>query len=71
MWFMEGLSLTVQPHWAAKRSAFALKASPFWASVEDSILQNMQRILLESPYFSLNPKRLFLFEANTPEHWGR
>lgn len=37
------------------------------ASVEDSILQNMQRILLESPYFSLNPKRLFLFEANTPE----
>lgn len=25
------------------------------ASVEDSILQNMQRILLESPYFSLNP----------------
>lgn len=34
---------------------------------ENSELQNMQNILLSSSFFSLNPRRLFLFEANTPE----
>lgn len=34
---------------------------------DEEILQNMQDILLNSRYFSPNAKRLFLFEANTPE----
>lgn len=37
------------------------------SSFEESILQQMQHILLESNYFSPNIRRLFLFEANTPE----
>ncbi|MDE6516737.1 MAG: hypothetical protein K2L18_02660, partial [Acetatifactor sp.] len=40
------------------------------ASEEDreaSGLQDMQNILLNSSYFSPNPRRLFLFEANAPE----
>ncbi len=33
----------------------------------DIVLQSMQRILLNSAYFSPNIRRLFLIEANTPE----
>lgn len=35
--------------------------------LDDDTLQNMQEILLDSPYFTPNVRRLFLFEANTPE----
>jgi len=34
---------------------------------DETILQNMQDIFQNSRYFSPNTKRLFLFEANTPE----
>ncbi len=34
---------------------------------EDIVLQNMQNVLMQSPYFSLNMRQLFLFEANTQE----
>lgn len=34
---------------------------------DDSVLQDMQTCLMESPYFSLNTRQLFLFEANSEE----
>jgi len=37
------------------------------AVTDDQILQNMQETLMGSPYFAPNVRRLFLFEANTPE----
>ena len=37
------------------------------AVTDDQILQNMQETLMGSPYFTPNVRRLFLFEANTPE----
>lgn len=37
------------------------------AVTDDKILQSMQEIFLDSPYFTPNVRRLFLFEANAPE----
>ena len=37
------------------------------AVTDDKILQSMQEIFLDSPYFTSNVRRLFLFEANAPE----
>ena len=34
---------------------------------EEEVLQNMQKILSESPYFSQNMRQLFLFETNSQE----
>lgn len=34
---------------------------------EEAVLQDMQAVLAESPYFSLNARQLFLFEANSQE----
>lgn len=34
---------------------------------EETVLQDMQAVLSESPYFSLNMRQLFLFEANSQE----
>ncbi len=35
---------------------------------DEAIHENMQKIFLNSPYFSANTQRLFLFQANTPEN---
>lgn len=46
---------------------FPKKTGNVLSDKEEDLLQKMQAILLQSSYFSLNLRRLFLFEANTPE----
>lgn len=47
--------------WFGKSSAYLA------GTADDILLQQMQEIFLHSLYFSSNTRRLFLFEANSPE----
>ena len=56
-------------HYSGKRFPISQIAYIWYGKriTDDSVLQDMQACLMESPYFSLNTRQLFLFEANSEE----
>lgn len=58
-----------QEHYSGKIFSVSQIAQIWYGrpGTEEGILQNMQEILLHSPYFSPDARRMFLFGANTPE----
>ncbi len=64
-----------QEHYAGKAFSVAQIAQIWYGSLPKSeensagerVFEDMQEIFLDSAYFSPNMRRLFLFEANTPE----
>lgn len=63
------LWLYVREHYEAR--TFTIEQLAFiWYGTgkqDESVLQKMQAELMQSPYFSTDPRRLFLFAANTEE----
>lgn len=56
-----------QKHYEGKAFSVSQIAYIWYGRPEEASLAAMQDIFLHSCYFSPNPKRLFLFEANPPE----
>lgn len=58
-----------QEHYPGKFFPVSLIAMIWYGkrTEEEALLDNMQKILLESPYFTSHPRQLFLFGPRTPE----
>lgn len=66
-YFGKAFSVSQIAHiWFGKSSSY-LAGTDTDSETDGSILQKMQEIFLHSLYFSPNTRRLFLFEANSPE----